>query len=362
MDLLKVAAINQDCGISPQRSKGAAVHLLAMRQAFRELGAEVKDMDDPDDASLATALEASHRERPFDLIYERYALGKSTGARFAREHGVPMALEVNAPLALEQRQYRGVGESQQDLQNDQFLFQQADCVIAVSHAVASYSVERGAAPADVVVCPNGIDTARFNLQVSARPAREKYVPDGAFVIGFHGRQRPWHGFEHLVAVFRQLLQQDLPVYLMVIGEGEFKALSSLPPECYTRLGWQEHSLIPGLVAAFDALPLTYQPGSPCYFSPLKLTEAMACAVVPVVPDLGDLALTVRHGETGLVYPAGDQLALQNQLGDLISNPERKAALGRQAAQQASLCSWNHIAGTVLRKTLASCSHASGEPA
>ncbi|MFT5139475.1 MAG: glycosyltransferase involved in cell wall biosynthesis [Lysobacterales bacterium] len=351
--MLKVAAINQDRGISPQRSKGAAVHLLAMRQAFKDLSVEVEAFDEPVDESLLSALTTSHQKQPFDLLYERYALGKSTAVRFARKHGIPMALEVNAPLAQEQQQYRGVDETRQDFENDHFLFRQADCVVAVSNEVARYAADRGAEPDSIMVCPNGIDTSRFNLQVDAGPVRKRYVPDGVFVLGFHGRQRPWHGFEHLVAVFHQLLEQDLPVYLMVIGEGEFKELSSLSPDCYIRLGWQEHSLIPGLISAFDALPLTYQPGSPCYFSPLKLMEAMACAVVPVVPDLGDLAQTVKHGETGLVYAAGDDLALQHQLTELISNPPFKAAIGRQAAQQASSYSWNRIANKVLQKTLAS---------
>ena len=34
-------------------------------------------------------------------IYERYALGKSAAARFAIKHGIPLVLEVNAPLAYE---------------------------------------------------------------------------------------------------------------------------------------------------------------------------------------------------------------------------------------------------------------------
>ena len=95
------------------------------------------------------------------------------------------------------------------------------------------------------------------------------------MLGFHGRERPWHGFDKLAESFKELLARGLPVHLLVIGEGEFKALTRLPEGNFTRLGWQAHDDMPGLVANFDILPLTHQPDAPYYFSPLKLTEAMA---------------------------------------------------------------------------------------
>lgn len=344
--MIRIAAVNQDKGISPGRNKGAAVHLVAMRDAFAELGAEVIALDDTDDLTLSESLESLHREAPLDLIYERYALGKSTTSRFASKQEIPHVLEVNAPLADEQERYRGRAETGQDQEHDQFLFSNANQVLAVSTAVGDYARSRGADNESVRVCPNGIDTRRFNRNVDGTVIRKQFLPKDKIVLGFHGRLRPWHGFDQLVDSVDRLLNRELPLHLFVIGEGDFSRLQHLPPENYTKLGWQPHERIPELVAAFDLLPLTYQPGVPCYFSPLKLMEAMACSVVPLVPDMGDLPLTISHGKTGMVYPAGDMQALEQQIDTLVRSPELRISMGSRAADKAVEHSWLLIARSV----------------
>ncbi len=344
--MLRIAAVNQDRGISPKRNKGAAVHLVAMRDAFTQLGANVEALDIPDDNDVDKALLALHQRSPLDLVYERYALGKSTGARFAQQHNIPLVLEVNAPLADEQEMFRGAAETGLDKQNDNFAFKHATRVIAVSNQVAEYARKRGAHSAAVQVCPNGIDTQRFNLQADASEIRRK-LPADTFVLGFHGRERPWHGFDQLACACRNLHKLGLPVHLLVVGEGEFEALSHLPPESFTRIGWQPHEAMPKFVAAFDALPLTYQPGMPCYFSPLKLMEAMACGVVPVVPDLGDLPQTIQHDETGLVYRAGDNAGMESLLAGLVNDPDKTRRLAQRASEIASSHSWIAIAESIM---------------
>ena len=112
--MMRIASINQDRGISPQRNKGAAVHLVAMRQAFADCGAQVLSFDIPVHDEMVAALGDAHREAPLDLVYERYALGCHAGAAFCQEHDVPRVLEVNAPLAEEAARHRGVLESERD--------------------------------------------------------------------------------------------------------------------------------------------------------------------------------------------------------------------------------------------------------
>lgn len=349
--MLRIAAVNQDRGIAPHLNKGAAVHLVAMRDAFARLGCDVVAFDQPDDAALVAALSSAQSscqvQQPFDLVYERYALGKATGARFAQVSDIPLVLEVNSPLAEEQARFRGKVETNADRENDNFVFRQASCVVAVSSIVAEYACVRGAHPDAVMVCPNGIDTQRFNLQVDGSAVRCELVPDDTFVIGFHGRLRPWHGFSQLVSAVSNLLAQSLPVHLLVVGEGKFKELDILPKKHYTRVDWQPHERMPEFVAAFDALPLTYQPDIPCYFSPLKLMEAMACGVVPVVPDLGDLARVVEHGKTGYVYQAGDASAMENLLAQLVLDPGHRTSIGKRASEAATAFSWEGIAAKVL---------------
>lgn len=349
-----VLSVNQDAGIGPERAKGAAVHLNAMREAFSVLGADCRGIDEPDDARLTKALQSALGHGPVDLIYERYALGKSAAAHFAADHSIPLVLEVNAPLADEQRRWRGGSDDTDDARQDAFAMGVACKVVAVSNDVARYAMERGAEADRVEVFPNGIDADRFNLSVRNESVRHSLIPPGRFVIGFHGRLRPWHGFGMLVNVAHRLLERGRDIHLLLVGEGDFDGLKHLPDNRYTRVEWQPHRDIPRYVAAFDMLPLTYQADMPCYFSPLKLMEAMACGVVPLVPDLGDLPDAVAHRETGLVYKAGNEEQLLEQLESLISDKALLESIGRRAATEASRHSWARIAGYVL-ESAARCS-------
>jgi glycosyltransferase involved in cell wall biosynthesis len=318
-----------------------------MREAFSKLGAVCHGIDEPDDARLAKALDAALEQGSVDVIYERYALGKSAASRFADANGIPLVLEVNAPLADEQRRWRGGSNEAEDLRHDRFTMANACKIVAVSSDVAHYSQQRGARVEQIEVFPNGIDSECFNLYARENSIRHSLITPGRFVIGFHGRLRPWHGFDMLVNTCLGLLQRGCDIHLLVVGEGDFDELSQLPEDCYTRIAWKPHKEIPRYVAACDALPLTYQADMPCYFSPLKLTEAMACGVVPLVPDLGDLPDAVKHLETGLVYKAGDRKQLEKQLQSLISNRDLLETLGRKAAREASRNTWASIAGHVL---------------
>lgn len=342
-----VLSVNQDAGINPGRSKGAAVHLNSMREAFSKLGAVCHGIDEPDDTRLSEALTTAMNQGPVDLIYERYALGKSAASRFADTNGIPLVLEVNAPLADEQRRWRGGSNEANDTLQDAFTMGKACKIVAVSSDVARYSLQRGAKPKQLEVFPNGIDTERFNLSMRSDSVRDSLIPPGRFVIGFHGRLRPWHGFDMLVKVSRELLLRGTEIHLLVVGEGDFDELDQIPENRYTRVEWQPHKEIPRYVAACDVLPLTYQADMPCYFSPLKLNEAMACGVVPLVPNLGDLPDAVKHLKTGLIYKAGDQEQLLKQLESLIADRDLLENLGREAAKEASQHSWKMIAHHVL---------------
>lgn len=344
-----VVSVNQDSGIDRAKRKGAAIHLAAMRDAFTTLGRQVVALDESDEARLCQALREAHSRTRLELIYERYALGRSLAAEFASTSSVPFTLEVNAPLATESRHWRGVAETEEDRIRDRVTFESASCVIAVSSQVADYAVERGAHAERVHVFANGVSTLAFQPRKAGDSLRQTVVPKGRVALGFHGRLRPWHGFERLVAVCRDLIEGGAPIHLVVVGEGDFgRHLNGAIPESRrTLVGWKPNSEVGAYVAAFDVLPLTYDPAEPFYFSPLKLMEAMACAVVPVVPNLGDLGKIVEHEVHGIVYRADDLSELTHAIERLIQNPELLRALGKRAAARASIHSWERIARFVL---------------
>jgi len=343
-----VACVNQDRGIGRDARKGAAVHVAAMREAFALCGARVTALDEKDGPALAQVLERAHAAHGIDLVYERYALGCDTASRFAQETGVPLVLEVNAPLLEEERRYRGLVDDAELAEVERAVFARARRVLAVSTLVAGYVRAAGVPARRVLVRPNAVDTQRFRPR---RPGESVLlaVPKDDFVLGFHGRLRPWHGFPLLVEAAARLLARGAPVRLLLVGDGDFEVAleGRLPAERVTRVGWTPHEQLGPLVARFDVLPLGYPPDAPCWFSPLKLLEAMAAGVVPVVPALGDLPRVVRHERNGLLYAPGDLDALVAALFDLYVRPARRAGLAAAARRTARRRSWTALAREVL---------------
>ena len=104
---LHIVSVNQDSLVTPRRRNGAAVHLNSMRRAFRQLGARVSEVDESDKDQTEEKLVRISENAPVSMIYERYALGRSCAARFARKRGIPYALEVNALLLICSRRAGG---------------------------------------------------------------------------------------------------------------------------------------------------------------------------------------------------------------------------------------------------------------
>lgn len=346
---MRVAYLNQDRGIAPGRKKGAAMHVEAMQEAFRALGCEVAAVEAKTDEAARAALEALHTERPLDLLYERYALGAATGGAFARARGVAHVLEVNAPLLEEEALHRGGTLDSAARAREAALLAAPARVFAVSREVADWVEAQGVPRARVHVHANAVDARRFRPRRDEGLRARLGIAPGAFVIGFHGRLRPWHGFERIAEAARTLLDHGLPVHVLTVGEGEYaeRLAERGLTQRSTCLEWLPQAEVAGVVAAFDALPLGYAADAPFYFSPLKLLEAMACGAVAVVPDLGELPALVEHGSAGLVYRAGSSADLARALALPARDRELRARLGARAVEVAAGRSWTAIARAAL---------------
>ena len=347
---MRLLHVVQDPGIGPGKKKGASVHVEGMRIAFAQLGCEVVALDESDPVLAIARYEELHEHAPFDCIYERYSLGRAGLALRAAQLSVPHVYEVNAPLAEEETRWRDGSRSAEEAE-ERRAFAAATAVLCVSSDCARYSLERGASSQAVYVEPNGVDGELFAPMDAQDPRRRELVPAGRYAIGFHGRLRPWHNFPMLVAACEALVTRGVPVHLVLLGEGDFEAqlAGRIAPERITRLPWVEHKDVPRVVAACDVLPLTYSPDAPCWFSPLKLLEAMSAGVVPVVPAMGDLEAAVQHESDGLVYRAGDLSALVQALERLWQQPALRQQLAQAARVRAGQHSWLRIAERVLAR-------------
>jgi len=290
---------------------------------------------------LAAALRTRFAQAPPDLIYERCALYGTVGAVLAGALGVPLIVEVNAPLALEDRTYRG-GSGLGDLAAaaERFTLTHADAVFVVSSPLRDHAVGLGVAAERVQVLPNGVDVELFFPGPRSPSVRKRWGLDGGPVIGFVGGYQPWHGVKQLPAVLERLLPRHPGLRLVIVGDG--RGREDLERDVAARglgastliTGSLPHDEVPALVREFDVAIAPYTPPAhDFYFSPLKLFEYMSCGVAVAAPRLGQIADVVHDGETGLLYSPAEPDALIDTCDRLLSDRPLSRRLGIAAAEQ-----------------------------
>ncbi|MCP5026512.1 MAG: glycosyltransferase family 4 protein [Actinomycetia bacterium] len=81
-------------------------------------------------------------------------------------------------------------------------------------------------------------------------------------------------------------------------------------------------------------PLVVVPSACHENAPMVALEAMAAGAVVVASDRGGLPEQVRHGQTGLIFPADDPAALAGAVGRLLADPELRRAMAVRAREDA----------------------------
>lgn len=130
---------------------------------------------------------ANHRP---DFIYERASLYATAGVQLARDLERPLIVELNAPLALEQRTYRATGLGDLAAQAGRWALQAADAVLTVSSQLREYAISLGVEPEHVHVVPNGVDIERFRPGAPDPEIGKRWNLGDGPVLGFVGGLSP----------------------------------------------------------------------------------------------------------------------------------------------------------------------------
>ena len=404
---MRVAYLNFDRGIPVLGNKGGSVHVRAVVTALARLGHDVtllcstagegnappparlitlapepvgapaaecerlgipvSALDDPlvrrevavlaHDRALpgrALAALAASGVRP-DLIYERHALFHLAGIAVAGAFGVPRVLEVNAPLAEEQAQFRGLALRELAAAREIESWLAASLAAAVSEDVAARLRAAGVPPGRLMVSPNGVDTALFAGDGDGgAEVRRRWRLDDAPVIGFIGSFKAWHGVDFLIDVLARLRAMRPRLRLLALGDGPMRAAAEARAaaagigDAAVFTGAVPHADVPAHLAAMDLTVAPYMPQPEFYFSPLKVVESLAAGRPVVAPRIGQIEMLVDDGVTGLLYPPGNLDACVAAIARLLAVPGLCRRLGTQAAARAR-ASWDWTA--VVRRVL-----------
>ena len=288
-----------------------------------------------------------------NFIYERNSLWGMTGLWLARKYSLPLVLEVNAPLAYEQKQYRGLTFSSLAEWTERMIWCGADLIVVVSESLRRHVQEAGVRPERIRVLPNAVDANLFHNRLDGEPVRKRFHLGSRFVVGFLGTFKQWHGADLLMEAFQRLHQGDPDMHLLLVGDGPLRESlqekirqAGLEHEV-TLAGKVTHQEVPLYLATMDVAVAPYPDLSKFYFSPLKLFEYMAAGRAIVASRLGQIAEVIVDGESGLLFKPGDVEDLVRCIRRLREDSRLRLALGKQASMTSRSYTWSKNASQVV---------------
>jgi PEP-CTERM/exosortase A-associated glycosyltransferase len=199
-------------------------------------------------------------------------------------------------------------------------------------------IKRGIPSEKLTVVLNGVDAEDFNPREPDHEYRDAWGLSGKKVIGFVGSFYRYEGLDLLVDAFANLSRSRSDVVLLLVGGGEMEEELKAQVE-KLRLddrvimpGRIPHERIPGVYALFDVLAYPrYSMRLTDLVTPLKPLEAMAMGKALVASDVGGHRELIRHGHTGLLFPAGNVSSLSDALKCLIEDVRLRQNLQKQGS-------------------------------
>lgn len=300
----------------------------------------------------------------YDLLHSHYWLSGLVARELRAFWGAPILHTFHTLGIMKNRVAQASDQREPDvrLQAERHIVDFADRVIASTPAEESqllllYHADRR----NLNVIPPGVDLNLFR-PVPRDEARARIgAPAHGTMILFVGRIEPLKGVDTLLRAIALCRQKgDLPadLCLSIIGgdpsdgaHNENVEMERLKRLC-AELGMGDLVAFLGakdqdsLHWYYSAAEVVVMPSHYESFGMVAL-EAMACGTPVVASGVGGLAFLVRDGETGYTVPDRDPEALCDCLGSLISRPELRQRLGRQAADHAQNYAWPIVAEKIV---------------
>lgn len=212
-----------------------------------------------------------------------------------------------------------------------------DYYFAVSDNFSEMLVSRGFPEHKIFVIYNGIDftatAVTCNREGFFREAGLD-IPPEAPVVGIMGRLHPVKDHALFLRGAKAVLEQAPETHFLVAGDGDDKKkLVQLRDQL--RLTERVHFLghvddPDNFMHALTINTLTSRSES----FPLVLLEGARQKKPTVSADVGGVELLIRHGETGLLFPAGDTAAFAERVLNLLRDGETAQQLGENLYKHA----------------------------
>ena len=296
----ELEALGVPCTLLDERIPGR--WLLKLRRRLREQPVDVVHVHSP-------ALAAGIRPMVRTLGAERPAVLYTEHNRWPRHH--PLTRLAN-----------------------RLTFGLDDAHIAVSADVKETVSSRHRDSVDVVV--HGIDLDAVRAEAGARPEvrAELGIADDEIVIGTVANLRAQKGYDLLLRVARDVVDQLPASRFVAVGQGP---LAEQVAAWHRQEGLGDRFLLLGyrsdalrVMSAFDVFTLA----STHEGLPVALMEAMALGLPVVATSVGGIPQAVTDGVEARLVPPGDAQRLADALLEVAQDPDARSTMGRAAADRA----------------------------
>ena len=267
------------------------------------------------------------RERP-DVVH----LGNGVRANF---DGILACLLTRTPIVCHVKGFEKYGA------RERWASRRMGTMVCMTRAVLDYCREHGLAPHDARVVYDAIDEAWLQPTRSANEIRgELGLPADATCLGILGNVQEWKGQRVLVDAMEQVTRRRPNAHCLIVG-GVHRAGEVYADELRRRVGQlglseRVHFLgfredVPDIINALDVV--VHASVRPEPFGRVIL-EGMLLGKPVVATKAGGVLELIEHNKTGYLVPPGDTSALADCLITILAQPERAAAMGREAREWA----------------------------
>lgn len=208
------------------------------------------------------------------------------------------------------------------------------CLVSPAHHLAARLEALGTPP--VTVIPNAVDTDLFTPgPKSAALLRRLALRDDDIVVAHVSNLKSIKRPLDVVQSARLALQHDPRLVYVVIGDGTLRR--PMEEACrdaglwnrFRFVGWIDY---PEMPPYFRLADLVLMPSADEGLARVYL-ETQACGRVLIASDIPAAREVVVHGETGLLFPAGDLAALAEATLKAAADPGLRADVGQRARER-----------------------------
>lgn len=299
----------------------------------------------------------------YDIIFSHYWLSGWAAHELRAQWRIPVVQMFHTLGQMKNR----IAQAPQHLETGIRIFTEMDIMSWADALIAATPAERDqllwlyrADRRKITIIPPGVDLQRFQSLPPEQARARIGLPDGVKMLLFVGRIEPLKGVDTILRAVT-LLRGENPhlldkLWISVIGGGgedetpdaEMARLKDLREQLGLRdlvtfLGARDQDTLQYYYGAAEALimPSDYES-----FGMVAL-EAMACGTPVIASEVGGLAFLVQDGVTGFHVPNRDPEALAGAIRTILTDSERRLAMGQAAQHLAQEYGWPIIADRLL---------------